>query len=123
MKKEKKPFICDFCHKPMIHGHELIINDKFWEELCDRAGSPRQPKDTLLCPECIESLAGRPLTIYDLIIRWKLGRGCTGAVPMNLWYYRQEGMMKEAEPYIRAHIRCHRFAAEAWKKRGIVLVK
>ena len=116
-------FTCDYCHNPMKAGHELILNDSVWEDLCKRAESPWPPEYTLLCPECIVKLLQRPLAIEDLIVEWKSGKGCIGAVPMNLWYYRKSGMMSKALPYIKAHILSHPAARDAWKDLGVVLVR
>jgi hypothetical protein len=84
----------------MTPGHELVIDDAIWEELCERAGSPYSPRYTLLCPECIEELMGRPLTIQDLTIISKGHGGARIALPMNLWYYRLYKLMPAAWPYI-----------------------
>ena len=90
-------FTCDCCHLQMTPGHELVIDDEIWAELCERAGSPYSPRYTLLCPECIEKLMGRPLTIMDLTIS---RGGARIALPMNLWYYRLYKLMPVAWPYI-----------------------
>jgi hypothetical protein len=118
----------------MIHGHELIIDDEVWAELCERVGSPYSPRHTLLCPECIEELMGRPLTIMDLTIISRGHKGKRVAIPMNLWYYRQSGMIKEAWPYIAASIKhagpwwispggrqvnAKRMQKDAWIKAGL----
>ena len=110
-------FKCDFCHKDMIAGHELVLNNLTWEELCKKAGSPWAPENTLLCPECIEKLMGRPIVLEDLLIKWK--NGLIGPVPMNTWYMRMNGMLEEAKPYIIESVKHNRFAREVWKKAGV----
>jgi hypothetical protein len=60
----------------------LVLNDEKWEEIVKKSRSKYLPKNTVICPECIEELNEGPLRIEDLVHD---GR----AVPMNYWYMRK----------------------------------
>ena len=114
-------FCCDQCGKTLTAGHELVLADTKWKELVAKSKSPWEPKFTLLCPECIEELNGGPLALADLLHEWKMegDRRLLGAVPMNLWYMREHGMMTEAKPYIKAMLERSRLARKVWEHAGL----
>ena len=119
------PIMCDHCGGPIIKGHELVLNNKKkWAEIVKRSKSQFEPKYTLLCPECIEALNGGPLRLFDLLCVWhkgfrKSGTKFIGAVPMNLWYYQQKGMMEKAKPFILRHLQSCEAARKCWNYCGI----
>ena len=115
---------CDHCGGPILPGHELVLRDTKWAEIVKKSKSPYKPRYTLLCPECIEKLNGGPLKLKDLLHVWhrgfrKSGSEFIGAVPMNLWYYRDRGMMEDVKPFILRHMRSHEAARKAWENCGI----
>jgi hypothetical protein len=83
-------FRCDHCGKEMIPGREIVLNDRKWADLVKNSKSTWTPKQTLLCPECIEELNGGPLEIEDIIHK-KEGGLCIG-LPVNFWYMRKRGL-------------------------------
>ena len=78
---------CDECGKPYSKNwrvRQLIVNNRKWEEICQKSKVvPYSPKNTFLCPECIEKLNGKPLTLEDLT--QDDGR----TYPMNYWYFKK----------------------------------
>lgn len=118
--RQIRGFKCDQCGKPMIHGHELVLNDKKWAELVKRSKSPYEPRFTLLCPECIEFLNGGPLKLKDLLTTWhRKDKEIIGAIPMNTWYMREHGLMEKAKPFILKHIKLCPAARDAWSDHGV----
>ena len=116
--------VCDHCGGPMTKGHELVLNNRKWATIVGKSKSPYKPRDTILCPECIEMLNGGPLGLMDLLAVWhkgfrKSGDRFLGAVPMNLWYYQAKGMMEEVKPYILRHFQSCKAARRCWEEKGI----
>lgn len=79
---------CDLCGKCMLSTtEELVLNSKVWADICNRFDNKNNPKDTLLCPKCIEKLLGRSPTIEDLT------SDISGTVfPINYWYLKKKGI-------------------------------
>lgn len=101
----KKPFICYQCGCEITPGRELIVANDYWATLVSRSKSVHDPKHTLLCPECIESLNGGPLGIEELIQKRE---GYEGTLPpMNLWYIRKNNI-KVPLRYILGYFRYFR---------------
>jgi hypothetical protein len=111
---------CDHCGGPILPGHELVLRDTKWAEIVKKSKSPYKPRYTLLCPECIEALNGGPLKPRDLLRWWHHGSyPFIGAIPMNLWYYQDRGMMEDVKPFILRHMRSSKIARKAWENHGI----
>ena len=85
-----KRFKCNHCGKEIIPGREIVLNDRKWTDLVKNSRSTWTPKQTLLCPECIEELNGGPLEIKDIVHK-KEGGLCIG-IPINFWYMRKRGL-------------------------------
>lgn len=96
-----KPFVCDQCGCSMVHGREIIVNDLEWERLVGLSLSKNDPKNTLLCPECIEALNGGPLDIKQLV---KKKGEYEVFFPMNIWYVRKNNIEVPLR-YILGHYR------------------
>ena len=101
MNMKLKPFVCDHCGCNMVHGREIIVNDKEWERLVGLSLSKNDPRDTLLCPECIEALNRGPLDIKQLV---KKKGEYEVFFPMNIWYVRKNNIDVPLR-YILGHYR------------------
>jgi len=79
---------CDLCGRDMSSTtEELVLNSKIWADICNRFNNKNKPKDTLLCPKCIEKLLGRSPTIKDLT------SNISGTIfPINYWYLKKNGI-------------------------------
>lgn len=96
-------FICDLCRKDLPKD-ELMLNDETWEEICKKINSPYIPKETLVCHECIEKVLGRPVKLSELI-RTSKESELEVIPPINYWYLKKYGYLKEAKEYILNHIK------------------
>lgn len=80
-------FICDLCGKNLENSEELVLENNIWDEVCMKIPDRKYiPRHTLLCPDCIEKLLGRKPGVSDLKI-----------YPINYWYLRKNGLLKESE--------------------------
>jgi len=109
MEKENKPrrrkdWKCEVCGKEL--KEELVLNDIVWADVCKKANTPNLPRDTLICPECIEKTLGRSLKLEELL---KVSRmsGLEVALPINYWYMRKHKYIQQATPYIKNHIQTY----------------
>lgn len=85
--RKKTNYICDCCGGDTSKG--VIIKDEIWKEIVDKFESRifEDPKDNLLCINCIEKFLGRKITSDDL----KPG------IPLNLetMYNNKKFIMKK----------------------------
>lgn len=94
---EQVGFICDSCGKEL--QDELMLNDETWSKVCEKIKSPYTPKETLLCPECIEKILGREVKLEEFV---RIG----GTIPpINYWYLKKYGYLKDAGKYILNHLK------------------
>lgn len=78
--RKKHGFVCDKCKKSI--NKQIILRDDIWKIVVDRFKERifEEPKDNLLCFECIENLLERKIQSTDLkIIDGRF-------VPANSWW-------------------------------------
>lgn len=103
-KPKRKDWKCEVCKKEL--KEELVLNDTVWDYICKKAGTLNSPKDTLICPNCIERILGRYVKLEELL-RISRMSGLKVIVPINYWYIKKHNYIQKATPYIKNHIKTY----------------